>query len=73
MFEQRREQMPFDMIDADNRDAGGLRETLGAHQAHQQRSDQPRTTGHRDTADIGESDSRRSANARSITGRIVIT
>ena len=54
MLEQRREQMPLDVIDADERNPGRLREPLRAHQADQQRADQSRPARDRDTADIGE-------------------
>src|SRR5207249_1583442 len=55
---QRRKQMPLDMVDRGHRDAEALREPLGAHQADQQRADQSRTAGHRDTAKVAERASR---------------
>ena len=54
VFEQRREQMPLDVIDADERKPGRLRKALRAHQADQQRADQPGSARDRDTADISQ-------------------
>ena len=73
MLEQRREQMALDMIDADERKTGRLREALRAHQADQQRADQSRPARDRDAVDIARACIRAVASARSITGMIVTT
>ncbi len=72
MLEQRRQQMALDMIDADQRESAALRQSFGAHQSNQQRSDQAGPARHRDTVEVLQAASRGFQRAP-ITGMIVTT
>ena len=54
MLEVDRQQMGFEMIDADERNPGAKRHAFDQRHADQQRADQPGAVGHREAIDIGQ-------------------